>query len=641
MSRVGWVMTVALLLVACDSGPPPVRLTWDPGAGALGAFPDDAFTGDDPAARTGLRLDVTPQRIPEVAKLPANFQDIFHELGTLDGFGLVAGTYVRFDGALDETSLASGENTATATAPILLGILSDGGPAFWPYEVKVTDEGRTVIVNPMRPLPPRSTGFLAVTNRVRGKDGRPVAASAAMSAALKGRAADAVTERVAPRMAAAAAALVAAGAVERVEDLAGVVVFTTQSAFEDAVAIAADAAAADVRPEPGTTCVTETLWVRCEGHFVAVDYRGADGVIEDIGVGDHAEPDRSATYVLPFTAWLPLERPGPFGGDAFPTLVFGHGLGGERQQAERLAEYAAPRGLATVAIDAVEHGEHPTAQARTTLQRVLRFFGIDEQDLTFLPLLMRDHFRQSTYDKLQLVRLLRLGVDLDGDGTVDLDPARLAYVGVSLGGIMGPELLALAPELGAAVLAIAGGRVGSIVEDAGQFAIVITLMKPADSTDGDVARFFPVLQTILDRGDAAVWATHLLDEPGGRPAGLPAAAPHVIGGMVLNDNTVPNTCNRALWRAMGLPVVPPVRAGEVGLVGLTGTAPVSANLPDGRTAALVQFDLIPDGQGGMEPATHDNVSDSAVGIEAWFRFLDAYFTTGVPVIVDPYAELGL
>ncbi|MBI5482338.1 MAG: hypothetical protein HY906_26015 [Deltaproteobacteria bacterium] len=42
---------------------------------------------------------------------------------------------------------------------------------------------------------------------------------------------------------------------------------------------------------------------------------------------------------------------------------------------------------------------------------------------------------------------------------------------------MGPELLTLAPEPGAAVRVVASGRVGSSVQDAGQFAIVITLAR--------------------------------------------------------------------------------------------------------------------------------------------------------------------
>jgi hypothetical protein len=235
--------------------------------------------------------------------------------------------------------------------------------------------------------------------------------------------------------------------------------------------------------------------------------------------------------------------------------------------------------------------------------------------------------------------MVEAGLDLDGDDVVDLDADRLIYLGVSLGGIMGPELIALSPGIEAAILVVPGGRVSSIVQDAEQFSIVIDIMRPQDATDGDVDRFFPVLQTMLDRGDAAAWATQLLVPIEDRSAGLPAAAPHILMAMVLDDDTVPNSSNRALARALGIPVVPPLRQ-EIGLIGMTAEAPVLANWIDGRTVGLLQLDRVADGQGGIEPATHSNVGDSDVGVEAWFRFIDEHLTEGVPVIVNPYVELG-
>ncbi len=367
-----------------------------------------------------------------------------------------------------------------------------------------------------------------------------------------------------------------------------------------------------------------------------MDYRGASGLIEPVGASGL---DASVEYSLPFVAWLPLAAPAdsPYSGEAYPTLLFGHGLGSGREQGDRLAEFAAPRGIATTAIDALRHGDHPTATARSTLVRTLDFFGITTAELTFEPLVMRDQFRQSTYDELQLVRMLDVGLDVTGDGEADLDPSRLVYFGVSLGGIMGPELLALTDSFLAGVLVVPGGRVSSIVADAEQFGIIIDFMRPPDAADGDVDRFFPILQTVLDRGDAAVWATHLLSAPAARPPGFVATRPHVLMAMVLDDDTVPNSSNRALARALGVPVVPPVRQ-EVGLVGVTEPAPVRGNWPDGRTVGLLQLDVIEDGQGGTRPATHSNVSASEVGIAVWLAFVDELFANGTPVIVDPYAE---
>jgi dienelactone hydrolase len=636
-SRIAGIALLALAagVAGCggDDGP---QMLWDPGGGFLWAFPDDAFTIDAADSRTGLRVDLGPDRVPELQTVPETFQEIFVTLRRLDGFGLTAGVVLRFNVPLDPGALVSGPDSVDPAAPVALMVETGAGLVAWPYEAHLSDEDETLILEPMVPLPPASRGFVAVTRRLATADGRELLPSPAMRAALAGDGVDAVSARVAPRMAAAAAAYVDAGGVADLGELAGVVVFTTQSAYEDTLAIAADVRGRPVTADPDIECVEEALWIRCVGSFEAVDYRGADGIIDEVGADG---PEPGGTYTLPFSVWLPLERPGPYGGDAFPVIVFGHGLGGEREQAERLAEFAAPRGLATIAIDAVRHGRHPTAMSQATLTRILDFFAISSRELSFEPMKMREHFRQSTFDTLQLLELLAGGLDLDGDEVVDLDPARLMYLGVSLGGIMGPALLSLAPEIGAAVLVVPGGRVASIVSDAEQFALLVELMKPEGTTDGDVDRFFPIIQTTIDRGDAAVWAVHLLAPPSERPAGMPAAAPHVLMGMVLDDDTVPNTSNRALARALGVPVVPPLRQ-EVGLVGMTAEAPVAANLGDGRTAGLLQLDRVGDGAGGLRPATHSNVGASDVGVEAWLRFLDAYLVEGVPVIVDPYVELG-
>jgi len=609
------------------AAPDGVVLMWDAPGGALDAFPDDSFTRDDPGARTGLRVELTAERVAAVAAAPAQFREMFESMSALDGFGLVAALYLRFDGDVEPSSLEGEVHLVCEPA---------GGPAAWPIEHHLVDEsadveGQTLVVEPVLPLPPKTRCALALTDGARGVDGRPVVPSAAMRRALSG----AGDPRVAPRVAAVGDTLVALGLAAAPAEVVGAVVFTTQSVHEEALAIAADVAARSVGARPGTTCADGSTFRRCDGAFTSVDYRGPDGVI-----AEEQPPETPASYEVPFTAWLPLERPGPFGGDALPTVVFGHGLGGDRGQAEALAEVAAPMGIATIAIDALSHGEHPTATQDVDLLRILDFFGIDAEAQTFRPLVMRDHFRQSTYDKLQLLRLVQGGLDLDGDDVPDLDADRLGYLGVSLGGIMGPELLALAPAFQVGVLIVPGGRVASIVSDGEMFQILVDAMRPDDATDGDIERFFPILQTILDRGDAAVWASGLLDAPEDRPAGMPPSAPHLLLGMVIDDDTVPNVSTRALARAYGVPLVPPVLQ-EIPPLPVTAAAPVSGNGEGGRTVGLFQFDRIVDEDGRVVTATHSNVGASTVGLACWSRFLEGWLADDLPVIVDPYAELGI
>jgi pimeloyl-ACP methyl ester carboxylesterase len=58
---------------------------------------------------------------------------------------------------------------------------------------------------------------------------------------------------------------------------------------------------------------------------------------------------------------------------------------------------------------------------------------------------------------MQLVHVLKVGVDIDGDKNVDLDGSRLYYAGVSAGGQIGMILFALEPDLRAAVFSTVGG----------------------------------------------------------------------------------------------------------------------------------------------------------------------------------------
>jgi hypothetical protein len=157
-------------------------------------------------------------------------------------------------------------------------------------------------------------------------------------------------------------------------------------------------------------------------------------------------------------------------------------------------------------------------------------------------------------------------------------------------------------------------------------------------TEGDIARFFPIFQTVIDRGDAASYAPRVLEDrlPG---TGTP---PSVLLGIVLDDDTVPNLANYALARGFGeqMTIIPPILRPEPGLP-MGPMPPVMGNAAGGTvTAGVVQFDVIREGT-VIEQATHSNVGDSEVGAEAWFEFIDRHWSSGMAVIVDPYAETML
>ena len=71
----------------------------------------------------------------------------------------------------------------------------------------------------------------------------------------------------------------------------------------------------------------------------------------------------------------------------------------------------------------------------------------------------RDAFRQTIIDFMQLVRVIEVGMDVDGDGSADIDPSRIYFVGASQGSMLGTLLLALEPNIRAGVAAFATGLI--------------------------------------------------------------------------------------------------------------------------------------------------------------------------------------
>ncbi|MSP73659.1 MAG: hypothetical protein EXR76_16105 [Myxococcales bacterium] len=602
------------------SSPPDARagcgdttFAYDPLSGAtLQTFPDDFYTALDPSRPTGLRISLSGELAPWVDRLPGNFASVFRQLETLDGWGTTAGIVLRFTGPL-------GPIPDGAVRLLVQG--EEGGPEVpldVPFEIQTADEGATLILWPMVPLRPETQYGVVVGEVLTDAAGDCLSTNETLTSLLDGTASDPRLERLLPRY---AALLESAG--QSPQGVRAAVVFTTQSIEVESQAIAADIVTHDFSWSTPPTCVDAPLYRICDGAFRAADYRGAEGYV--------ADGTPQLEYELPVRAWLPLGQPGPF-----PVTIFGHGLGSGKEQGDALAEVAAPMGMATVAIDAPSHGLHPTATATGDLLQIMDFFGINILAQRLDALVLRDHWRESTYDKLQLIRLLNDDGDLDGDGASDVDPSRLSYFGVSLGGIMGPELLALSDDLGAGVLSVPGGRVASIISDAPQFEILIRAMTPPGTPPGEVARFFPVLQTLLDRGDAANYGPRILSN---RLTDGPS--PHLLFAMAINDEIVPNVCNRALARAIGVPHVAPVLQ-EVGIIGEAPPTPFSGNLDDGQTTAgLFQFDHITRGEGRPpEVAEHSNVPSSREGILQATHFLKAWIETGLPEIINPLDVLG-
>src|SRR5262249_11420002 len=87
-----------------------------------------------------------------------------------------------------------------------------------------------------------------------------------------------------------------------------------------------------------------------------------------------------------------------------------------------------------------------------------------------------DAMRQTVADLMQLVRVIHVGMDVDGNGTPDIDPARISYLGFSLGASYGTMLAAVEPSITSSVLsAPSGSRI-----EAGRLRVTETGFRRAD-----------------------------------------------------------------------------------------------------------------------------------------------------------------
>jgi hypothetical protein len=328
------------------------------------------------------------------------------------------------------------------------------------------------------------------------------------------------------------------------------------------------------------------------GRFSARSFLTPDRVIPATATRDEA-PAVQRSEDVDVTVYLPAGTR-PTGG--WPVAIFGHGFGNDRHFVPMtVAGTLARFGFATVAINVVGHGGGPegtltvlrTGQDPVTLPaggrgvdqdgdgRIGTTEGVGTRPGTPLSLISsRDGLRQTTADLMQLVRAIRRGVDVDGDGSVDLDRERIAYFGQSFGGIYGTLLMAVDPLVRVGVLNVAGGPIVEIARQSPVFrGLVVDQLKrrqpPLMNGEQDFAESIPLpgeapvrepaagaldIQAYFDRAE---WLS--------QPANPVAFAPYlkqapllgvgvkaVLYQWAVGDRTVPNPTTAALLRAGGL-----------------------------------------------------------------------------------------
>ncbi|MGH7724407.1 MAG: FlgD immunoglobulin-like domain containing protein [Candidatus Eiseniibacteriota bacterium] len=480
-------------------------------------FPSDRFTLPDPTQITGLHVAL-PQ--PDCATRPSDCSDL-DVLNELDGFNLLPRLSIPFDGPIDPTT-ATSHNIFLVNLGSTLGDVDPSGHVVGIDQVVWDPTRKTLYVESDELLEQHTRYVLVVTKDLRDPEGKEIKAGREfLQFADDTRIASAGDPELDAYRASvlnALSELDSRGIVPRGQVVAASV-FTTLSVsanlekMRDAVHSATPAPADFLLGTGGSRTVFPRSLVNviafgrqmstnpaeplsfvnlaggaidavpgavgriAFGRFTSPDYRVHPGeFIPQVGTLT-GNPVAQGSSEITFMLWLPS---GPAPAAGYPVAIYGHGGGTNKTASGLFAAKLAESGIATIAIDGPGVGFGSLSVFRLSLTdgtsvtllsggrsldqngdgRIVDGEGADPAPpRAMLGSGRGDWNRQRAIDHMQLVRVIEVGMDVDGDGVADLDPSRIYYFGQSAGGRQGAIFLAVEPSVRAGVLNVPSSSV--------------------------------------------------------------------------------------------------------------------------------------------------------------------------------------
>lgn len=472
-----------------------------------GPFPSDLFTIADPAQNTGRRIDLPK---PDCAVRRSDCEDL-DMINTLDGFNLLPRLSIPFDGPIDLSTVSS----KTVFLLSLGGTLPNGRPGRKTVGINrmVWDPLTNTLHAESDELLDQHTRYaLIVTNGLRDVQGYPVEPSEAFQRFRHdlnfGQTIDRDLKGYRKALLDAWEAAGATGIQEH--DIVSVSVFTTQSSTVTLEKIRDQIKSTTPSPVDFNLGLDSSRTVFPLESLTGITFNQQTGVapatasptplnisllrirpgaVAEVAFGKYLSPEymvrpgdympplatRSGTPVIQrmnevyFNLFIPA---GPAPASGWPVTIFGHGSAtNKNNQALEVAATMASHGIATIAINMYGNGFGPLSTLtvnRTSGASVILSAGgraVDQNHDNVIAegegrsaapprtiLSSRDAAQQTIADFMQLVRVIEFGMDVDGEGTPDLDPSRIYYLGHSLGGMWGTIFLAIEPSVRAGVL---------------------------------------------------------------------------------------------------------------------------------------------------------------------------------------------
>src|SRR5262245_30912342 len=481
-----------------------------------GPFPSDRFTVADASQLTNRRINLP---LPDAATRPSDHDDIT-VINTLDGFNLQPRLSIAFSGPIDVNTVNSSTvfliKLEDPTAPD-----EPGGRIVGINQTVWDVATNTLHVESDELLEQHTRYALIVTRGVLDADGQPVERSAEFQSFRHdlnfGQTHDAAMKEYRKDLLDALTAARDAGVAE--QDIATASVFTTMSTtallekMRDQIHASTPGPADFLLGPHGVRTVFDLSAVsgitfnqqtRVTGPLnpvrVPIEFLNViPGAVGTVAFGKYLSPDyevhpgeyipavgtRTGTPVVQqmnevyFNLFLPA---GPAPANGWPVAIFGHGTpspftgGNKNDDVLRVAASNAAHGIATIAINSAGFGfgaqstliVNPVAGTPITFsaggrgidQNGDNIIGNSEGQFAAAPRTIigeTDALRQTAADLMQLVRVIQVGMDVDGNGASDLDPSRISYAGFSFGARLGTLVFAVEPGLQAGAFNAPGG----------------------------------------------------------------------------------------------------------------------------------------------------------------------------------------
>ena len=338
------------------------------------------------------------------------------------------------------------------------------------------------------------------------------------------------------------------------------------------------------------------------GTFAPPNFLRDDNSLQFAADGSAVVQTDALSY--PFTMVIPARARRD--GQPLPLVVFGHGVFG------RGRDYL----TGSIGTELIQ----PLAEQAGAVVVATNWIGLsgDDQSLLITQVvpninrisIITDRLVQSIVNNLALIELSVGAMGSDpmvrlGAAPV-IDPARVYYYGVSLGGIQGASLTSVSRNISRAILAVPGGSWSNLLPRSIVYAPIKAVVDVRYPDPLLQTQFIGLLQARFDHTDGVNLGTLALRNP------LPDAPRdrRIIMQEAIGDCQVPNISTRILARALGVQQLTPAVETVFGLTGVTSPGVVSALAQYQMPANLMRYtapdtNLVP----AMDNGTHsDSVS---------------------------------